>query len=96
MRSDILRRLIEAHTDGDDAGLRRAALQLAASESASGHARIADDLRALVARMPPPTRGNVVDIAQPRGELADILEGGRVHPDLACAEAHHRRDGVTS
>lgn len=76
MRSDILRRLIEAHADGDDAGFRKAALQLAASESASGHARIADDLRALVARMPPPTRGNVVDIAQPRGELADILEGG--------------------
>lgn len=77
MRGDILRRLIEAHANGDDGAFRKAALQLAASESAAGHARIADELRAIIARMPVlPGRGNIVDIAQPRGELADILEGG--------------------
>lgn len=76
MRGDILKRLIEAHAQGDDPGFRKAALQLAASESAAGHARIAEDVRMLVARMPPVARGAVVDIAQPRGELADILEGG--------------------
>lgn len=76
MRGDILRRLIEAHAEGDEPSFRKAALQLAASESAAGHARIADELRMLVARLPPATRSNVVDIAQPRGELADILEGG--------------------
>jgi SpoVK/Ycf46/Vps4 family AAA+-type ATPase len=75
MRGDILRRLIEAHVEGDDASFRKAALQLAAAESAAGHARIADELRMLVARLPP-SRTNVIDIAQPRGELADILEGG--------------------
>lgn len=76
MRGDILKKLIEAHAQGDEAAFRKAVLQLAASESAAGHGRIAEDLRAIVARMPPAPRGGVVDIAQPRGELADILEGG--------------------
>jgi SpoVK/Ycf46/Vps4 family AAA+-type ATPase len=88
MRGDILKKLIEAHTRGDDGAFRKAALQLAAAESAAGHARIADELRTLVARMPP-ARMNVVDIAQPRGELADILEGGyrdeRLH-DIVLGE----------
>ena len=56
MRGDILRRLIEAHAEGDDASFRKAALQLAAAESAAGHARIADELRMLVARLPPEVR----------------------------------------
>ncbi len=76
MRGDILKKLIEAHAQGDEPAFRKAALQLAASESAAGHSRIAEDLRALVARMPPAARTGVIDIAQPRGELADILEGG--------------------
>lgn len=76
MRAELLKRLIEAHADGDDAAFRKAALQLAAAESAAGHARIAEDLRVLVSRMPPVKRGGVVDIAQPRGELSDVLEGG--------------------
>lgn len=76
MRGDILKRLIEAHAEGDDASFRKAALQLAAAESAAGHARIADDIRMLVAKLPPASRTNVIDIASPRGDLADILEGG--------------------
>lgn len=76
MRGDILKRLIEAHAEGDDASFRKAALQLAAAESAAGHARIADDIRMLVAKLPPAARSNIIDIASPRGDLADILEGG--------------------
>jgi SpoVK/Ycf46/Vps4 family AAA+-type ATPase len=76
MRGDILKRLIEAHAEGDDGSFRKAALQLAAAESAAGHARIADDIRMLVAKLPPASRANVIDIASPRGDLADILEGG--------------------
>lgn len=75
MRGDIFRRLIEAHSEDDDASFRKAVLQLAASDSAAGHARIADEIRTLVASLPTTARSNVVDIAQPRGELADILEG---------------------
>jgi SpoVK/Ycf46/Vps4 family AAA+-type ATPase len=79
MKSDILKLLLQSHAEGDEPSFRKAALQLAASESAAGHARIADDIRAIVARMPPTTgrkTGPIVDIAAPRGELADILEGG--------------------
>ncbi|NOY91362.1 MAG: ATP-binding protein [Deltaproteobacteria bacterium] len=77
MRADIIRQLIEAHAGGNDAGFRKAALQLAAAESAAGHTRIAEDLRRQVATLPSGrSRGSVVDIAQPRGDLAEILEGG--------------------
>jgi len=75
MKNDILKQLLLAHVEGDDGAFRKAALQLASSESTAGHIRIAEDLRSIVARMP--ARGaSVVDIAQPRGELGDVLEGG--------------------
>lgn len=78
MRSNILKQLLETHATGDDAGFRKAALQLASAESAAGHIRVAEEIRALVDRLPAgATRGSaLVDIATPRGELADILEGG--------------------
>jgi SpoVK/Ycf46/Vps4 family AAA+-type ATPase len=75
MKNDILKQLLVAHVDGDDAAFRKAALQLASSESTAGHIRIAEELRSIVAKMPT-RRANVVDIAQPRGELGDVLEGG--------------------
>jgi SpoVK/Ycf46/Vps4 family AAA+-type ATPase len=79
MKSDILKLLLQSHAEGDETSFRKAALQLAASESAAGHARIADDIRAIIAKMPATgarKAGPIVDIAAPRGELADILEGG--------------------
>jgi SpoVK/Ycf46/Vps4 family AAA+-type ATPase len=79
MKSDILKLLLESHAEGDETSFRKAALQLAASESAAGHARVADDIRAIIAKMPATgarKTGPIVDIASPRGELADILEGG--------------------
>jgi len=77
MRSDIVRQLIQAHAAADHSAFRKAALQLAAAEQAAGHTRIAQDIRRQVASLEPSqTSGAVVDLAQPRGELADILEGG--------------------
>jgi len=79
MRAEILKQLLQAHVAGDEATFRKAALQLAAAESSAGHVRVAEDLRAIVAKMaavPPKRAATLVDIAQPRGELADILEGG--------------------
>lgn len=79
MRSDILRQLLKAHADGDEAGFRKAALQLADFESRAGHIKVADELRQVIAAMRPaePRRSvGPVDIARPRGELADLLEGG--------------------
>ena len=79
MKADILKLLLESHAEGDESSFRKAALQLAAAESTAGHMRIADDIRAIIAKMPATStrrQGPVVDIAAPRGELADILEGG--------------------
>ena len=95
MKADILKQLLQSHVDGDEQGFRKAAIQLAATEGNAGHTRIAEELRAIVARMPaanvPPSGGPsgggraaaTVDIAQPRGELAGLLTGG------------HRRERLT-
>lgn len=78
MKADILKRLLQAHAEGDEPAFHKAALQLATSESTAGHVRVAEELRGIIAKMGPPTpkARPVIDIAQPRGELADILEGG--------------------
>ena len=80
MKADILKLLLQSHAEGDESSFRKAALQLAAAESTAGHVRIAEEIRAIIAKMPATAfrklQGPVVDIAAPRGELADILEGG--------------------
>lgn len=79
MKADILKLLLQSHAAGDEPSFRKAALQLAAAESKVGHVRVADEIRAIIAKMPATAvrkLGPVVDIAAPRGELADILEGG--------------------
>lgn len=78
MKAEVLRQLLQAHAEGDDEAFRRAALKLAAAESKAGHTRIAEDLREIISRMPlgQHRRGQVVDIAKPRGELADVLDAG--------------------
>lgn len=78
LRSELIKQLVRSHAEGDTDGFRKAALQVAAAESAAGHVRVAEELRKAILQIPPansPT-GNLVDIAQPRGALADILDGG--------------------
>lgn len=79
MKADLLKLLLEAHASGDEAGFRKTAIQLASAESSAGHSRVAEEIRAILAKMPPvgpPRSTAIVDIARPRGELADVLEGG--------------------
>ncbi|MBK7115886.1 MAG: AAA family ATPase [Proteobacteria bacterium] len=79
MKADILKLLLHSHAEGDESSFRKAALQLAAAESTAGHVRVADEIRSIIAKMPATSsrkHSPVVDIAAPRGELADILEGG--------------------
>jgi SpoVK/Ycf46/Vps4 family AAA+-type ATPase len=79
MKADILKRLLQSHAEGDELSFRKAALQLAAAESTAGHVRVAEELRAIISKMPATSTRNVgpiVDIAAPRGELADLLDGG--------------------
>jgi len=79
MKANILKLLLQSHADGDESSFRKAALQLAAAESSSGHVLVAEEIRSIVAKLPANTvrkQGPVVDIAAPRGDLADILDGG--------------------
>ncbi len=79
MKAEMLKYLLQTHADGDEVSFRKAALQLAAEESARGHVRFAEEIRSIIAKMPPasaPKAKAIIDIAQPRGDLADILEGG--------------------
>lgn len=79
MKADILKLLLQSHANGDEPSFRKAALQLAVAESTAGHVRVAEEIRAIIAKMPATSarkQGPVVDIAAPRGELADLLEGG--------------------
>jgi len=93
MKADILKLLLQAHVDGDETTFRKAALQLAAAESTAGHVRVADEIRALIAKMPTAHARKspaVVDIAAPRGELADLLEAG--HRDERLRDIVLRED----
>lgn len=79
MKADILKLLLQSHAEGDESSFRKAALQLAAAESTAGHVRVAEEIRSIIAKMPPSSarkQGPVIDIAAPRGDLADILTGG--------------------
>lgn len=82
LKSDLLKSLIRAHTEGDERAFRKTALQIAATESAAGHIRIADEIRDVIAALPPagsqaaPPSLQTVDISHPRGPVSDLLVGG--------------------
>ena len=79
MKRQLVKELLRAHVEGDDSAFRKAALQIVSAESAAGHTKSAEELRELLTR-PASARtqartGLLVDIAQPRGDLAELLEG---------------------
>jgi len=78
VKSQLLKSLVKAHADGNESGFRKAVLQLAATESAAGHVKIAEQLRQIIASLPPASapKSITVDIAQPRGDLSTLLTGG--------------------
>ena len=53
MKADILKLLLQSHAEGDESSFRKAALQLAAAESAVGHVRVAEEIRAIIAKTHP-------------------------------------------
>jgi SpoVK/Ycf46/Vps4 family AAA+-type ATPase len=82
MRTESLKLLLLAHVEGDDVAFKKAALQLASAESSAGHIRVAEELRSILAQSPA-QRPKIVDIAQPRGDLGEVLEGGHRQERLA-------------
>jgi hypothetical protein len=75
--------LVRSHAAGDDAAFYSVAMQVAAQEARKGHHRIAADLKSAVesSRTSGP---KVTSIAQPRGDLADLVIA--THPEVALKE----------
>lgn len=77
--ADQLKALLKSHIEGDEAHFFSVAMQVAAHEAKVGHGKLAEDLRAMidaakVRRSNDPTSRKLIPIAQPRGELAGLLE----------------------
>jgi len=77
--SKQIKALLKAHADGDDDHFYAVAMQVAASEAKQGHNIIADELRTLIDKAKERRnhsifQGKTTSIAQPRGELANLLD----------------------
>jgi SpoVK/Ycf46/Vps4 family AAA+-type ATPase len=72
--ADHIKALVRSHATGDDESFYAVALQVAAQAARQGHTRFARDLKEAVeaARREPVARA-VTPIAQPRGDLAELL-----------------------
>lgn len=87
--ADQVKALIKSHAEGDDTRFYSVALQVAAGAARGGRGRFAQELKTLVdeLRQHPPrpaSVGKLVAVAQPRGELAQLLSVS--YPDLTLAD----------
>lgn len=99
--AEQLKALIQCHAAGDDTRFYTVALQVAAQEARTGHTKLAQELRDLIdqARVkakgePAAPRLKPVPLAQPRGELADLLSVAYPKArlsDMALADAPRTR-----
>lgn len=66
--------MIRSHSVGDEEGSYAVALQAAAREARQGHTRVADDIKKAVGapRSALPS-GSVTHLAQPKGDVADLV-----------------------
>jgi SpoVK/Ycf46/Vps4 family AAA+-type ATPase len=74
--------MVRSHASGDDSAFYSVALQVAAREARQGHHVLADDIKKAVdASRSATPRNNVTKLAQPRGDLADLIEVS--HPEVS-------------
>ncbi|MGH8108602.1 MAG: AAA family ATPase [Arenimonas sp.] len=76
--AEQLKALLKSHIDRDDRQFYSVAMQVAAHEAKVGHGKLAEELREMIdiakARTPSEKQhGNLVPMARPRGELANLL-----------------------
>lgn len=77
--------LVRSHGSGDDSSFYAIALQVAAREARQGHHRLADDIKkAVEASRQATPRSNVTKLAQPRGDLAELVAAS--HPDISLRD----------
>ena len=71
---DHIKALVRSHASGDDDSFYAVALQVAAQEARHGHNRLARELKQIIeASRRQPVARPVTPIAQPRGDLADLV-----------------------
>ncbi len=72
--ADHIKALVRSHASGDDASFYAVATQIAAAAARKGHTQVASDLKqAIDASRREPVAQRVTAIAQPRGDLADLV-----------------------
>ena len=75
--ADQIKALIRSHAEKDDSRFYSIAMQMAAQAARQGHARLAEELRSLIdeakEKGTESSNQSLVQIAQPRGELAGLL-----------------------
>lgn len=71
--ADHVKALLKSHGSGDDEGFYAIALQVAAKAARQGHHKFAAEVKALVEDSRESSRSAVTPLAQPRGELADLV-----------------------
>ncbi|MHA6629159.1 AAA family ATPase [Pseudonocardia sichuanensis] len=77
--------MVRTHATGDDATFYSVALQVAAREARSGHHVLAEDIKkAVEASRRSVRRSSVTKLAQPRGDLAELVEV--THPDVTLRQ----------
>ncbi|CRK56851.1 Cell division protein FtsH [Alloactinosynnema sp. L-07] len=88
--ADQVKALVKSHAEGDDTRFYSVALQVAAGAARSGQNKFAQDLRDLVDTLRertsgrPSRHGRPVPVAQPKGELAQLLTV--VYPQARLAD----------
>jgi SpoVK/Ycf46/Vps4 family AAA+-type ATPase len=76
--------LVRSHASGDDDAFYSVALQVAAQAARQGHHRLAADLKAAVDRSRTERSSKVTSIAQPRGDLAELVLA--THPTVGLKD----------
>lgn len=76
--------LVRSHGTGDDEAFYSVALQVAAQAARQGHHRLAADLKAAVENSRAERPSRVTSIAQPRGDLSELVLAS--HPTVSLKE----------
>ncbi len=80
-----IKALVRSHAAGDDAAFYAVAMQVAAQEARRGHNQLAAEIKnAIDASRQQPVARKVTTIAQPRGDLADLVTA--TFPDVALRD----------
>jgi SpoVK/Ycf46/Vps4 family AAA+-type ATPase len=79
-----IKALVRSHATGDDQSFYSVAMQVAAQAARQGHHRLASDLKEAVESSRGSVSRNVTSIAQPRGDLAELVTA--THPEVALRD----------